>query len=34
MFVTAGTTGFNSESKGVTAKVYVKLLEGKLIPAC
>ena len=34
LFVTAGTTGFKSESKGVTAKVYVKLLEGKLIPAC
>jgi hypothetical protein len=34
VFVTAGITGFNSESKGVTAKVYVKLMEEKLIPAC
>jgi hypothetical protein len=29
LFVIANTTGFKSESKGVTAKVYVKL-----IPAC
>jgi hypothetical protein len=34
MFVTSGTTGFKSESKGMIAKVYVNLLEGKLIPAC
>jgi hypothetical protein len=33
LFVTAGTAGFKSESKGVTAKVYVKLLEDKPIPA-
>jgi hypothetical protein len=34
LFVTMGTTGFKSESKGVTAKVYVKLFEEKLIPVC
>jgi hypothetical protein len=34
LFVTAGTTVFKSESKSVTAKVYVKLLEEKFIPAC
>jgi hypothetical protein len=34
LFVSAGTTGLKSKSKGVTAKVYVKLLEEKLMPAC
>jgi hypothetical protein len=34
LFVAAGTTGCKSKSKGVTAKVYVKLLEEKLIPEC
>jgi hypothetical protein len=34
LFATAGTTGFTSETKVVNAKVYVKLLEEKLIPAC
>jgi hypothetical protein len=34
LFVTADTTGFKSESKGVTTKVYVKLVDEKLIPAC
>jgi hypothetical protein len=34
LFATAGTTGFTSETKGVNAKVYVKVLEEKLIPAC
>jgi hypothetical protein len=34
IFVTTGNTGFKSESKGVTAMVYLKLTENKLIPAC
>jgi hypothetical protein len=34
LFDIAGNTGIKSESKVVTAKVYVKLLEKKLIPAC
>jgi hypothetical protein len=32
LFVRAGTVGFKSEITEVTAKVYVKLLEEKLIP--
>jgi hypothetical protein len=31
LFVTAGTTGFKSESKRVNVKVYVKLLEEEVI---
>ena len=34
LFATVGTTGFKSETKGVTGKVYLKLLEESLIPAC
>jgi hypothetical protein len=33
LLITTGATGFTSESNGVTAKVYGKLLEEKLIPA-
>jgi hypothetical protein len=34
LFVTTGTTGFKRESKGVNGKIFVKLLEEKLIIAC
>ena len=34
LFLTAGTTGFKCESKGVTAKLYTELLGQQLIPAC
>jgi hypothetical protein len=32
--VTTGTTGLKSESKNVNTKVYAKVMEKKLIPAC
>lgn len=34
LFVTVGTTGLKSESKGVNGSVYKQLLEEELIPAC
>jgi transposase-like protein len=34
LFATVGTTCFKSETKGVTGRVYQKLLEESLIPAC
>lgn len=34
LFVTAGTTGFQCATKGVTAALYTQLLEEQLIPAC
>ena len=33
LFFTAGTTGMKFPSKGVNAKIYVELLDSKLIPA-